>query len=134
MAAIAERIECIEFGQHLRRRLGARRAPVELYNVAKFAEKRTAPRKLHADIHVLFELQEVEARRWRLRDVRLKFERFEESPAFAAPPRSDKLVDNPFRLANHPEIGGCIDLRARSWIGTADCDRLSGPLYQLNDF
>ncbi len=57
VAAIAEPIERLQLRQHLRVGLGARHPPVKLDNVAKLAVERTTPRKLHADVEVMIELQ-----------------------------------------------------------------------------
>src|ERR1700690_3841189 len=62
MAAKAEREQPVELGEHLRVGLGARVAAVELDDVAEFAGERAAARILHADVKVMLEFEQVEAR------------------------------------------------------------------------
>src|SRR6516162_5881247 len=133
MAAIAERMKRIELGEHLRRRLGTRHPAVELDDVAELAQERAAARELHADIHVVLELQQIEARDRRLGDVGLEFRCLEYALAVTATPSGDELVDDALRLAEHLEISGGIDLRARGRIGAADRDRLARGPRDLDD-
>ena len=53
MAAIAELIEPLELRKHLRVRLGAGHAPVELDDVAELAGEGAAARILHTDVEVM---------------------------------------------------------------------------------
>jgi hypothetical protein len=64
--------------------LGARRTAVELDDVAEFAGERTAARELNADIEILLELEQVEARDRGLGDIDLELDRLERALAVAA--------------------------------------------------
>ena len=123
MAAIAELIERIELGQHLRMGLGARRAAVKLDDVAELAGERTAARELHADIEILLELEQIEARDRRLGDVDLEFLRLEQALAVAAIPGGDEFLDDVLGLADDAEIRRGIAMRTRADIGAADDHR-----------
>jgi hypothetical protein len=87
MAAMAERIQGIEFGQNLLVRLGSWHSAVQLDYIAKLAIERTAARELDADMEIILKLQEVEARRGTPRDVGPPHRRLKEAllgPASAA--------------------------------------------------
>src|SRR5262245_14316418 len=71
MPAIAERIEGIEFGQHLRRCLGPWHPSIEFDDVAELTGERASARKLHAHEQIILELQKIEARDRRLGNVHL---------------------------------------------------------------
>ena len=101
MAAIAKLVEPVELGQHLRRRLGARHAAIELDDVAELAGERTAARELHADIEIIVELQQIEARDRRLGHVDREFGRLEDAFARARIPGGDEVVDDGFGLAEN---------------------------------
>ena len=94
VAAIAEAIERVELREHLRVGLGARHAPVELDDVAELAGERAAARELHADVQVVVEFQEIEARDRRLGHVDLKFLRLELPFTRARFPGFDEFVDD----------------------------------------
>ena len=104
MAAIAELIKRLEFGEHLRRCLGARHPAVQFDDVAEFAGERTAARILHADVQILLELQQIEARNRRLGHVDGEFRRDEAAGPFARVPGGDEFADDAFDLAKHPEV------------------------------
>ena len=98
MAAIAEAIELVELGEHLGVGLGARHPPVELDDVAELAGERAAARELHADVEIVVEFQQIEARDRRLGHVDLKFLRLELPFARARFPGFDEFVDDVLRL------------------------------------
>ncbi len=122
VTAIAQLVEGFQFGQHLIVRLGTRRAAIELDDVAKFAGERATARELHADIQILLELQEVEARDRRLGDVDGKFRRHEQALALALVPRRDEFVDDAFDFAENPKIRAFIAVRTRRCVRSADDD------------
>ena len=62
MAAIAEVVERLQLGEDLIGGLGARHAAVQLDDVAELAGERAAARKLHADVEIVLELEQVVAR------------------------------------------------------------------------
>jgi hypothetical protein len=76
MVAVAEAIKLVELCEHLGIGLGARHPPVKLYDVAELAGKWTA-RELYADMEIILEFQEIEARDRRPGHVGLKFLRLE---------------------------------------------------------
>ena len=125
MAAIAERVERIEFRQHLRRGLGARHPAVELDDVAEFAGERTAARELHADIEIAIELQQIEARDRRLAHIDLEFLGGEHALARAGFPGRDEIADDVLDFAQHLEIRLGVEMRNRGRAGPADGDRLA---------
>src|SRR5579872_6697195 len=67
----AEPQERIEFTDQLRRRFRPRTTTVDRYDVAKFARKRTAPRKLDRHECVFVQCQKVETRDRRVANIRL---------------------------------------------------------------
>jgi len=69
-------------------------------------------------------VEEIEAGHRRLGHVGLEFGRGEHAGPRAVLPRSDEFANNPFRFAEHLEVGCTIDMGARSGIGAADDDRL----------
>ena len=111
MAAIAQAVELVEFREHLGVGLGARYATVELDDVAELAGERAAARKLHADVEIVVEFQEIEAGDRRLGHVDLKFLRLE--LPFARPrfPGFDEFVDNSLGLAEDAKIRRLIEMR-----------------------
>ena len=90
MAAIADSVERVELGEHLRGRLGPRHPAVKLDDVAELAGERAAARELHAEIEIVFELEQVEARHRRLGDVDLEFRRCEDARRGRRPPRPQR--------------------------------------------
>src|SRR3984893_17073820 len=108
MTAVAELIKGIELGQHLLGGLGARHPAVELDDVAELAGERAAARKLHADMQVLVELEQIEARLRRLGDVGLKLRRLEQSLVAAAVDRIDETIDLTLRFADKAKDGAFI--------------------------
>ena len=56
MAAVAERVQGVEFGQNLLVRLGSRHSTVQLDNVAELAIERTAARELNTHMEIMLEL------------------------------------------------------------------------------
>ncbi len=104
MAAIAKLIERIEFAKYLIVRLGARRAAIELDDVAELAGERTAARELHADVEIMLEFQEIEARHRRLGHVDLEFLGDEQALAGALLPGLDELRDDILDFAKDAEI------------------------------
>ena len=90
--------------------------------MSQIAGERTTARELHADIEILLELQQIEARDRRLGDVDGKFRRHEQTAALALVPRRDEFVDDAFDFAQHPKIRAFIAVRARSRVRSADHD------------
>ena len=62
MAAIAEIVEALQLRQNLVVGLGARHAAVELDDVAELAGERAAARELDADVEIMVEFEQIEAR------------------------------------------------------------------------
>src|SRR6516162_3158897 len=56
MAAIAERVQGVEFGQNLLIGLGARHSAVQLNDVAKLTIERATARELNADVEIILKL------------------------------------------------------------------------------
>src|SRR5690606_3516509 len=102
-------------------------------DVAEFAGERAAARELDSDEEIILELQEVEARDRRFRDVGLELRRLVDAAAQAGPPAGDEAVDDAFRLAQDPQGGTSIDVRARRDVGTADSGRLTPRLNPIDD-
>jgi len=73
MAAVTETIKRVQLMQHLRVGLSARHPPVELDNVAELAGKWTAARKLHSDVQIMLDFQEIEPGDWTLGHVDFEF-------------------------------------------------------------
>src|SRR6202042_1339056 len=113
--------------------VGARHAAVELDDVAELAGERAAARKLHADMHVLIELEQIEARLRRLGDVGLKFWRLEQSLVAAALERVDEMIDLTLRFADEAKVRALVDMRTRRNIRPPDGDRLAAATAQLDD-
>src|SRR5581483_8111696 len=112
VATITKFVERLEFGENLIVRFGTRRAAVQLDDVAELAGKRTAARELHADIEILLEFQEIEARYRRLGDVDLEFRGHEHAFAIAPLPSGDEVIDDVFDFAKDPEIRSFVTVRA----------------------
>ena len=134
MAAITELVERLELVQHLIVRLGARRPAVKLDDVAELAGERTAARELHADVEVVLELQQIEARHRRLGDVDLEFLGHEQALAVALLPGRDELSDDVLDFAKDAEIRGLVAVRARRRIGAADHDRQAARAAHFDEF
>src|SRR2546430_12863919 len=98
----------LEFSQHLRVGLGPRHTAIELYDVAELTRERAPARILHANVKVLVEFEQVEARQRCLGDVDLKFLRLENAGTFAALPSTDEILDNVLGLAEHLEVGRTV--------------------------
>ena len=75
--APAQIIEFLQFGQYLCRAFGARNAAIQHDNVAEFALKRTAARKLHGHRGVGLQIEQFEAWHRRRGDVGMLAERTE---------------------------------------------------------
>src|SRR6516165_1513732 len=120
VAAITKVVERIELREHLRMRLGSRRPAIQFDDVAELAGERAAARELHADVKVLIELEQVEARYRRLGHVDLEFRRLESALALAFLPRGDEFVDNALGLADDAEIRRSIAMGTGTHIGPAD--------------
>jgi hypothetical protein len=133
MAAIAEPVECIEFGEHLLVRLCARYPAIQLDDVAELTIERTAAGELDADIDVMVEIEQIEPRRRTLCHVGLEFLAFEYPRPGAVGPRRDQLIDQPFGFTEHQKVRVRISLGARHGVGTADHDRLAVALAQRDD-
>ena len=133
MAAMPEPVERVELGEHLLVGLGARHPAVQLDDVAEFAVERTAPGKLHADIQVVLEIEQVEPRRRALGDVGLELHAFEHAALGAGRPRIDELIDEALGLAQHEKVRVTVDVRARHGVGAADRHRLAAPATHLDD-
>ena len=111
VTAIAQAVELIELCEHLCVGLGAWHAPVKFDDVAELAGERAAARELHADVEIVVEFQEIEARDRRLGDVDLKFLRLEDAFVRARFPGFDKFVDNSFGFAEDLKVRGLIKMR-----------------------
>ena len=123
--AIPKLIERFKFGEHLPRCLGARHAAVQFDDVTKFAGERTPARILHADVQIVLELEQIEARNRRQRHVDGEFRGDETPGPFAGIPGGDEFADDAFDLAEHPEIRGNVNMWAGRWVRPADDDRFA---------
>src|SRR5262245_24037672 len=81
MAAIAQGVERVEFRHYLLGRLRSRHAAIKFNNVAEFAGEWAAARKLHANEHIVLEIQKIESRDRACRDVGLELGCNEIAPA-----------------------------------------------------
>src|SRR6516162_1886636 len=133
MAAIAQAIEFIELCEHLGIGLGARYPPVELYDVAELAGKWTAARELYADMEIVVEFQEIEARDRRLGHIGLKFFRLELPLARARFPGLNEIVDDVFGLAHDAKIGGQIEMGTRCDSGAANDHWLPAGMAEIHN-
>jgi hypothetical protein len=133
MAAIAEAIERVELGKHLRVGLGARHPPVKLDDVAKLAGERAAARELHADVEIVVEFQQIEARDRRLGHVDLKFLRLELSFARARFPGFDEFADDVLGFAEDAKVGRLIEMGKRRDAGAADGDGFAVGAAEIDD-
>lgn len=88
---------------------------------------------LDVDLDVVVEVQQVETRHRRCRDVRLEFLGLEGAGALAALEGLDKAFQNPFRLADHAEIGMGIMPGAGSHVRSADDRRFASRAADLED-
>src|SRR5258708_18245895 len=132
MAAIAERVQGVELGQDLIARLGSRHAPVQLDDVANLAIERATARELDADVEIILELQEIEARRGALRDVRLPHRRLKNALLGPAPPSSDEILHDLLGFSENLEVRAAIDIWGRSHIVSAHHDWPSPPAAHLD--
>src|SRR6185437_10443515 len=110
-----------------------RHAAVELDDVAEFAGERTAARELHPDIEILVELEQIEARDRRRRDVGLEFRALEIARALSGLPRRDEVLDDALGFAENPEVAVLINVAMRGDVGPADHDRLAQRLRHRGD-
>src|SRR5260370_2274717 len=133
MAAIAERVKGVEFGQDLIVRLGSRHAPVQLDDVAKLAIERATARELDADVEIILELQEIEARGGAPRDVGLPHRRLKNALLGPAPPSSDEILHDLLGFSENLEVRAAVNVWRRSDIGAADHDRPPPRAAHLDD-
>src|SRR5579875_4022766 len=133
MTAEAQRVKALDLGEHLFGGFGTRFAAVELDDVAELAGERAAARILDADVEVVFELEQIEAR-WRgFGDVgREPFGR-ENAASLAALPGGDEVVDDILRFAQYLEVRALVNVRARGDIGTADHDGFPMAVTKLDE-
>ena len=131
--AVTELVERLQLFQHLLRRLGPWHPAVQLDDVAELAGERTAARILHADVHVVLELEQIEARLRRLGDVDLVLRRLEQALVAAGLDRGDELVDDAFGLPHHAEVRPLVDVRTRRHVGAADGDLLAALAAQIDE-
>jgi hypothetical protein len=127
VTSIAEVVERLQLLQHLLRRLRPRHAAVELDDVAEFALKGAAAAPLHRHVEIVFELEEVEARAGRLRDIGsvgidVDLLRGAGREVFQEPGQRE------FGLAQHEVIGFVIEVGAARGVGSPDDDPLAPPL------
>ena len=130
--AVAERVQRVEFAQNLLDGLGAWYAAVELDDVAELAVERAAAGKLHADMEVLVEFEQVPARHRRGGDVGLEANALVGAAAQAGAPVCDEGVEQPLGLAKYLEVGGSVGFGRRGDAGAADDHRLAVPVDQVD--
>ena len=133
VAAVAETIQRLQLVQHLRIGLGAGHAPVKLDNVAELAGERAAARKLHADVKIMLDLQEIESRNRGLGDVDGELFGLEDAVAGARIPGRDELVDDALGFAEHLEICLAEKRGHRGHARPADDHRLAPRPAQIDD-
>src|SRR5215831_18171184 len=133
ITAIAKPAELVEFGEHLCVSFGARHASVKLDDVAKLAGKWAAARELHANVEIVVEFQEVEARDRRLSHVDLEFFRLEQPVARARLPGFDEFVDDALCFAEDAKIRCFVEMRARCDGGPSNNNRLSPRMAKIDN-
>ena len=133
MAAVAELVKRVELREHLCVGFGAGHAPVKLDDIAELAGERTAARKLHADVEIVIELQQVEAGDRALGNVDLEFLRLKQPFARAPLPRFDELSDDILGFPDHAEIRRPIDVGTGADCGPADGDGFSARTAEVDD-
>ena len=130
---MAKRVESIELGEHLLRRLGARHPPVQFDDVAELAGERTAARELHAGVDIIAGLEQIEARGPTGRDISLELLCLEHTAPRAGVPGAHEFIDQPFELTDHPNIRVDIGMRRRRHVRTTDGDRLAAQIAERDN-
>ena len=88
---------------------------------------------MHADMEIVIEFQEVEARDRRLGHVGLKFLGLELPFACAGFPGLNEIVDNMFGFTNDPKVGSLIEMQTTMYSRTANDDRLPAGMAEIHD-
>ena len=117
----SQRLERVEFGEHLLIALGSRHAPVNLDDVAKLARERTAPRVLDGHCAVTLKIRQVKVghRRggeWRPLGGLIRALGFAPGEVF------DKLRQSRFSFAEKNVIGIRQVFNRRGNVGAAEDD------------
>ncbi len=125
MAAIAEVVERLQLAQHLGIALRARHPAEQFDDVAELAVEGTSARELHADIEIVLELQQVEARYRAGRDVDRELLGLEDAGAGPALPGAHEIRHDRLGLADDEELrlGKCLGTGHR--VRPADDNRRS---------
>src|ERR1700681_2061563 len=105
MASVAERVEPIELGKHLRRSFGARQSSIQFDNIAELTGERTAARILHANVEIMFKLEQIEARDRARGHISLELGCGERAGTLAGIPGGDEVIDRAFGFTQHQKIG-----------------------------
>src|SRR3974377_1045267 len=102
---MAHIVEFLQFGEHLGICLCAGNFTLKFDDIAEFAIEWASTRELNANVKVMLEIEQVEARDRAIADVDLELLRLIPATALARVPGVDKLLNNPFRFAEHKEVG-----------------------------